>query len=42
MRQRTFPYGDGHAAPRIATIIERWLERREPLAISPLQSPQNE
>jgi UDP-N-acetylglucosamine 2-epimerase (non-hydrolysing) len=42
MRQRTFPYGDGHAAPRIATIVERWLERREPVAISPLQSPQNE
>ena len=28
MRQRSFPYGDGHAAERIAAIIEEWLERR--------------
>lgn len=28
MRQRSFPYGDGRAAPRIAAIIEAWLERR--------------
>ena len=28
MRRRSFPYGDGRAAPRIATIIESWLEQR--------------
>lgn len=28
MRQRSFPYGDGRAAPRIAAIIEEWLEHR--------------
>ena len=28
MRQRSFPYGDGHAASRIAAIIEQWLESR--------------
>jgi UDP-N-acetylglucosamine 2-epimerase (non-hydrolysing) len=28
MTHRTYPYGDGHAAPRIAAIIERWLERQ--------------
>jgi UDP-N-acetylglucosamine 2-epimerase (non-hydrolysing) len=28
MSRRTFPYGDGRAAPRIAAIIEEWLERR--------------
>lgn len=28
MRRRSFPYGDGKAAPRIAAIIEDWLERR--------------
>jgi UDP-N-acetylglucosamine 2-epimerase (non-hydrolysing) len=26
MRQRSFPYGDGRAAPRMAAIIDRWLE----------------
>jgi UDP-N-acetylglucosamine 2-epimerase (non-hydrolysing) len=25
MSRRSFPYGDGQAAPRIATIIEEWL-----------------
>jgi UDP-N-acetylglucosamine 2-epimerase (non-hydrolysing) len=30
MRRPTFPYGDGHAAPRIAAIIEDWLKRRGP------------
>ena len=30
MRRPTFPYGDGHAAPRIAGIIEDWLKRRGP------------
>lgn len=28
MRRRTFPYGDGKAAPRIAAIIEDWLKTR--------------
>jgi UDP-N-acetylglucosamine 2-epimerase (non-hydrolysing) len=28
MSRRAFPFGDGHAAPRIAAIIEEWLERR--------------
>jgi UDP-N-acetylglucosamine 2-epimerase (non-hydrolysing) len=28
MRRRSFPYGDGKAAPRIAKIVEEWLERR--------------
>jgi UDP-N-acetylglucosamine 2-epimerase (non-hydrolysing) len=30
MALRTFPYGDGHAAPRIAAIIEHWLEASKP------------
>jgi UDP-N-acetylglucosamine 2-epimerase (non-hydrolysing) len=29
MSRRSFPYGDGAAAPRIAAIIEEWLERRK-------------
>jgi UDP-N-acetylglucosamine 2-epimerase (non-hydrolysing) len=28
MSRRTFPYGDGRAAPRIATVIERWVKTR--------------
>jgi UDP-N-acetylglucosamine 2-epimerase (non-hydrolysing) len=28
MGQQRFPYGDGHAAPRIAAIIEHWLVHR--------------
>ena len=28
MRQRSFPYGDGRAAPRIAAIIDWWLDHR--------------
>ena len=28
MSRKAFPYGDGHAAPRIAAIIAEWLERR--------------
>src|SRR5213075_718255 len=27
MSGRSFPYGDGHAGPRIAAIIEDWLAR---------------
>jgi UDP-N-acetylglucosamine 2-epimerase (non-hydrolysing) len=27
MCRRSFPYGDGHAAGRIAMLIDRWLER---------------
>ena len=27
MGVRRFPYGDGHAAPRIAAVIDAWLER---------------
>ena len=30
MGQKTLPYGDGSAAPRIAVLIESWLERRAP------------
>jgi UDP-N-acetylglucosamine 2-epimerase (non-hydrolysing) len=29
MARPCLPYGDGHAAPRIATVIEQWLERRD-------------
>ena len=28
MSRRSFPFGDGRAAPRIADLIERWLEER--------------
>lgn len=28
MGVRSFPYGDGHAAPKIAQIIDEWLETR--------------
>jgi UDP-N-acetylglucosamine 2-epimerase (non-hydrolysing) len=35
MRRRSFPYGDGKAAPRIARIIEHWLARRGGAAASP-------
>jgi UDP-N-acetylglucosamine 2-epimerase (non-hydrolysing) len=33
MSRRSFPYGDGHAAPRIAAIIEEWLVRQESLPL---------
>jgi UDP-N-acetylglucosamine 2-epimerase (non-hydrolysing) len=36
MSRSAFPYGDGEAAPRIAAIIEEWLENRaknSPLAL---------
>jgi UDP-N-acetylglucosamine 2-epimerase (non-hydrolysing) len=29
MARPCLPYGDGHAAPRIATVIEQWLKRRD-------------
>ena len=32
MSRRAFPFGDGRAAPRIAAIIEDWLERRSATA----------
>lgn len=32
MRRRSFPYGDGKAAPRIAQHIENWLQRRSALS----------
>jgi hypothetical protein len=28
MRRQVFSFGDGQAAPRIAAIIDGWLERR--------------
>jgi UDP-N-acetylglucosamine 2-epimerase (non-hydrolysing) len=34
MRRRSFPYGDGKAAPRMAQIIEDWLERRIGTAVT--------
>ena len=33
MARPCLPYGDGHAAPRIAAIIESWLERRRNSAV---------
>jgi UDP-N-acetylglucosamine 2-epimerase (non-hydrolysing) len=35
MARRSFPYGDGHAAPRIAAIIEEWIKRPESLSSGP-------
>jgi UDP-N-acetylglucosamine 2-epimerase (non-hydrolysing) len=29
MSRPTLPYGDGRAAPRVATIVQDWLKRRE-------------
>jgi UDP-N-acetylglucosamine 2-epimerase (non-hydrolysing) len=34
MARKAFPYGDGHAAPRIAAIIAQWLERRAHPAVA--------
>jgi UDP-N-acetylglucosamine 2-epimerase (non-hydrolysing) len=39
MGRRSFPYGDGHAAPRIAEIIEQWLEARGALPMGPSAVP---
>jgi UDP-N-acetylglucosamine 2-epimerase (non-hydrolysing) len=36
MARRSFPFGDGRAAARIATVVEQWLEQRG--ALSPLAS----
>lgn len=35
MGRRSFPYGDGEAAPRIATIVAEWLARRRSSVRSP-------
>jgi len=35
MSRRSFPYGDGRAAGRIAQIIDEWLEKRETLTPRP-------
>ena len=34
MARRTFPYGDGRAAPRIAEITHQWLDEASPRAAS--------
>jgi UDP-N-acetylglucosamine 2-epimerase (non-hydrolysing) len=34
MSRRAFPFGDGRAGPRIAAIIEEWLERRRICAVT--------
>jgi UDP-N-acetylglucosamine 2-epimerase (non-hydrolysing) len=31
MARRSFPFGDGRAGPRIAGIMEQWLQRRSDL-----------
>lgn len=49
MRRRSFPYGDGKAAPRIAEHIENWLDRRSETAVTsarmstghPVRSPKS-
>jgi UDP-N-acetylglucosamine 2-epimerase (non-hydrolysing) len=35
LRRRSFPYGDGHAAERIAEIIDDWLGKRLPPSTIP-------
>jgi UDP-N-acetylglucosamine 2-epimerase (non-hydrolysing) len=42
MSRKALPYGDGHAAPRIAEIIVQWLAGREmvtPTGLEPVFSP---
>ena len=39
MARKALPYGDGRAAPRIAAIIEDWLERRGALSARQKASP---
>lgn len=39
MSRRALPYGDGHAAPRIAAIIDDWLERKRAAVTSARMSP---
>jgi UDP-N-acetylglucosamine 2-epimerase (non-hydrolysing) len=38
MSRRSFPYGDGRSAPRIAAIVEEWLEARRPVIATPAAS----
>jgi len=35
MSRRAFPYGDGHAAPRIASIVDEWLTEQRHSAQNP-------
>jgi UDP-N-acetylglucosamine 2-epimerase (non-hydrolysing) len=37
MSRRTYPFGDGRAAPRIAAIIEYWMESRGILSVGAQQ-----
>ena len=39
MCERSFPYGDGKAAPRIAQIIQEWLEKRSGLSPATTDCP---
>jgi UDP-N-acetylglucosamine 2-epimerase (non-hydrolysing) len=39
MARRSFPYGDGHAAPRIAAIIEEWVTDPRSLSSRPTVAP---
>jgi UDP-N-acetylglucosamine 2-epimerase (non-hydrolysing) len=39
MATKTMPYGDGRAAPRIAAIIEDWLERQQAAVANARMSP---
>jgi UDP-N-acetylglucosamine 2-epimerase (non-hydrolysing) len=39
MSRRSFPYGDGKAAPRIAAVIERWLARHHSVARDETSTP---
>jgi UDP-N-acetylglucosamine 2-epimerase (non-hydrolysing) len=39
MSRRSFPYGDGHSARRIATIIERWVTRPQSKSSQPAPVP---
>ncbi len=35
MSRRAFPYGDGHAAPRIARIVDDWMTEQRQSAQKP-------
>jgi UDP-N-acetylglucosamine 2-epimerase (non-hydrolysing) len=41
MARRSFPYGDGRAAPRIATIILDWLNRKDGSVAAAGMSPEH-